>query len=113
MNNKASKRNLTAAVGAALAGSLILAGTAQGFENPFSIKQLDSGYMQVAATEGSCGGNKAKEGSCGENKKMKEGSCGESGKAKEGSCGGDKAMKSETKVMEAKCGEAKCGANKR
>ncbi|MEJ2393180.1 MAG: hypothetical protein P8045_03675 [Candidatus Thiodiazotropha sp.] len=113
MSDKTSKRNLTAAVGAALAGSLILAGTAQGFENPFSIKQLESGYMQVAGNEGSCGGNKAKEGNCGESKKMKEGSCGESGKAKEGSCGGNKAMHSETKVKEAKCGEAKCGANKR
>lgn len=113
MTDKTTNRNLAAAVGAALAGSMILAGTAHGLENPFSVKQLESGYMQVAAKEGSCGGNKVKEGSCGENTKAKEGGCGENAKAKEGSCGGNKAMHSETKVKEAKCGEAKCGANKR
>ncbi len=97
MSDKTSKRSLTAAVGAALAGSLMLAGGVQGFENTFSVKQLEGGYMQLAAKEGSCGGNK-----------MKEGSCGENAKAKEGSCGGDKAMPAETKMK-----EAKCGANKK
>jgi uncharacterized low-complexity protein len=111
MTKKSSKRNLAVAVGAALAGSMALAGHTQAFENPFSVKQLDGGYMQLAAKEGSCGASKAKEGNCGENVKVKEGSCGEN-KAKEGSCGENKAKSAEAKVKEAKCGEAKCGANK-
>jgi uncharacterized low-complexity protein len=101
MTDKTSKRKLAVAAGAALAGSMILAGGAQSFETPFSVKQLKSGYMQVSA----------KEGSCGENMTMEEG--GETDtKAKEGSCGGNKAMPVENKIKEAKCGEAKCGANK-
>lgn len=113
MSPKMNKRNLALAFGTVLAGSMALAGQSQAFDNPFSVKQLDGGYMQLAAKEGSCGGNKAaKEGSCGENTKAKEGSCGES-KTKEGSCGENKAMQHDTKVVkEAKCGEAKCGANK-
>ncbi len=113
MTNKSSKRNLVVAVGAALAGTMALAGYSQAFENPFSVKQLDGGYMQLAAKEGSCGADKkVKEGNCGENTKVKEGSCGES-KAKEGSCGENKAMPVEPKVKEGNCGEAKCGANKK
>jgi uncharacterized low-complexity protein len=120
MSDNTNKRSLVAAVGAALAGSMILAGHAQAFEKSFSVKQLDAGYMQLAMKEGSCGGNKSKEGSCGGNKskegscggdKAKEGSCGGS-KAKEGSCGGDKAGSSEGKSAEGKCGEGKCGAGK-
>ena len=112
MSQKMNKRNLAVAFGAALAGSMALAGQSQAFENPFSVKQLDAGYMQLAAKEAACGSDKkAKEGSCGESSKMKEGSCGEN-KAKEGSCGENKAMQHEVKVKEAKCGEAKCGANK-
>jgi uncharacterized low-complexity protein len=110
MSDNTNKRSLVAAVGAALAGSMILAGHAQAFEKSFSVKQLDAGYMQLAMKEGSCGGDKAKEGSCGGDK-AKEGSCGGS-KAKEGSCGGDKAGSSEGKSAEGKCGEGKCGAGK-
>ncbi len=103
MAEKHTHRNLAAALGAALAGSVILIGTSQAMENPFSVKQLDSGYLQLAAKEGNCGESaKAKEGNCGENQS----------KAKEGNCGADKAAPHGTKVKEGNCGEAKCGANK-
>jgi uncharacterized low-complexity protein len=104
MSDKTIKRNLATAVGAALAGSMILAGNAQGFGNLFSVKQLDSGYMQVAAKEGSCGGNKAKEGSCGESAKVKEGSCGENKSQMRDGSSGDMAMPAASKMKEAKCG---------
>jgi len=104
MSVKNTHRNLAAALGAALAGSVMLAGQAQALDNPFSVKQLDSGYLQLAA----------KEGNCGESAKVKEGNCGEDkSKAKEGNCGGDKAAPPVTKVKEGNCGEAKCGANKK
>ena len=118
MSNQTTKRNLTTAIGAALASSFAL-GNATSAENPFSLQELQGGYMQVAMQEGSCGGAKGKEGSCGSEKqsmegrcggdKAKEGSCG-GDKAKEGSCGGDKA--STPKAAEGKCGEGKCGGNK-
>ena len=104
MSDNKSKLNLAAAVGAALAGSMIMAGPAQAFENPFSLQQLDGGYMQVAMNEGKCGGDKAMstEGKCGADKAM----------STEGKCGADKAMSTEGKMKEGKCGEAKCGGNK-
>ncbi len=115
MSVKNTHRNLAAALGAALAGSVMLAGQAQALDNPFSVKQLDSGYLQLAAKEGNCGESaKVKEGNCGESTKVKEGNCGEDkSKAKEGNCGGDKAAPPVTKVKEGNCGEAKCGANKK
>lgn len=107
MSDKTTKRNLATAVGAALAGSVILAGNAQGFGNLFSVKQLDSGYMQVAAKEGSCGGNKLKEGIRGESVKVKEGSCGENKTPMREESRDDMAMPAASKVK-----EVKCGANK-
>ena len=104
-----------AALGLAMAGTLT-AGTAGASENPFALSELDSGYMQLAASdkagEGKCGGDmKAKEGKCGGDTKAKEGKCGEGKcggdmKAKEGKCGGD------MKAKEGKCGEGKCGGSK-
>ncbi len=103
MTDKHIHRNLAAALGAALAGSVMLAGQAQALENPFAVKQLETGYLQLAA----------KEGNCGESAKVKEGNCGENqSKAKEGNCG-DKAAPPVTKTKEGNCGEAKCGANKK
>ncbi len=107
------------AVGAALAGSFALTGTAsadtleQGADNPFQITALSAGYMlgghkggEGSCGEGSCGGHKDKdkdgEGSCGGDKEG-EGSCG-GDKEGEGSCGGDK-------DSEGKCGEGSCGGS--
>jgi len=73
---------VTAAVGVAFVSSVAASTTVAADENPFSSAELDAGY-QLA-------GEKGKEGKCGEGKcggdKGKEGSCGEKGK--EGSCGG-------------------------
>ncbi len=92
MSKKITNTTLACAVGAALAGSLAM-GSASAAENPFSMTQLDSGYMQLAGShEGKCG-----EGKCGGGDKKSEAKCGE------GKCGGDK-------KSEAKCGEGKCGS---
>ncbi|MGD2119375.1 MAG: low-complexity protein [Chromatiales bacterium] len=111
MSNKTFKKPLVAAIGAAVVGTLA-AGTAIAADNPFGLKQLDSGYMQTAM-EGKCG-----EGKCGSKmKKEAEGKCGEGkcgskmkkeaeGKCGEGKCGG------KPKAKEGKCGEGKCGGSK-
>jgi uncharacterized low-complexity protein len=111
------------AVGAALAGSFALSGAvnaADTAESPFSISNLEVGYM-LGEGEGSCGGDKGDkgdkkgegscgEGSCGESKDKKgEGSCGE------GSCGEDHEKEGEgscgEKDGEGKCGEGSCGGS--
>ena len=109
MTNNTKMKPLAFALGAALVGGVAGMGTTSA-ESLFSMGELSSGYMQLAegsCGEGKCGGDdKAKEGSCGEDK-SKEGSCGEGkcggeDKAKEGSCG-------EGKSKEGSCGEGKCG----
>ena len=121
------------AVGAALAGSFAISGTvnaADTAESPFSISNLEIGYM-LGGHEGKCGGDKKDkdkkgegscgEGSCGEDKKG-EGSCGEGscggdkkgeGSCGEGSCGGDKEGEGSCgeKDGEGKCGEGSCGGS--
>ena len=96
MSEKKVVKPVALAVGAALASSFALAGTANadGISNPFSMSTLSVGYM-LGEGEGSCG-----EGSCGEGKdKDGEGSCGE------GSCG----AKDKDKKGEGSCGEGSCG----
>ena len=108
MSEKKVVKPVALAVGAALAGTFALAGTATAeTENPFAMSSLEAGYMLGA--EGGCGGDKEKggegscgEGSCGEDKKKEkggEGSCGE------GSCGGEK------EDAEGSCGEGSCGGS--
>ena len=82
-----NKKPVAAAIGAALAGGLVLTGSA------FAMQPLAQGYMLATA---SVAADKAAEGSCGADK------------AKEGSCGGDKAKAK----AEGKCGEGKCGMDK-
>ena len=104
------------AVGAALAGSFAISGAvnaADTAESPFSISNLEVGYM-LGEHEGSCGGDKGAEGACGE--KDAEGSCGE--KDGEGSCGEKGAEgtcgeggKEGDKEGEGKCGEGSCGGS--
>ncbi len=86
-----NKKPVALAVSTALAGGLLLAGSA------FASTHLSQGYqlgtdglVDAKAAEGSCGGSKPTEGSCGGSKPT------------EGKCGGDKAA-------EGKCGEGKCG----
>jgi len=94
MSNKLVKSPLSIAVSAALSVSVACIPSVNADQNPFAMKELNSGYMQFA--EGKCG-----EGKCGESK-AKEGKCGE-GKCGEGKCG-------ESKAKEGKCGEGKCGS---
>ena len=84
------KTTLTAAIGAALLGSVAVANAASAFQ----LDDLGNGYMLVGddKAEGNCGGDKGKEGKCGE-----------------GKCGGDKTDKA---AHEGKCGEGKCGGKK-
>ena len=115
MSEKKVVKPIALAVGAALASSFALAGTANAdaVDSPFSMSALNVGYM-LGEGEGSCG-----EGSCGEGKKDKEGegSCGEGscgssdkkdkegeGSCGEGSCGGEK-------EGEGSCGEGSCGGS--
>jgi uncharacterized low-complexity protein len=119
------------AVGMALAGSFAISGVvnaADTAESPFSISNLEVGYM-LGEGEGSCGAEKDKkaEGSCGEKEgegscgeKDAEGSCGEAGeKEGEGSCGekdaegscGEAGEKDGEKDGEGKCGEGSCGGS--
>lgn len=95
MSEKKVVKPVALAVGAALASSFALAGTAHadGISNPFSMSTLSVGYM-LGEGEGSCG-----EGSCGEGEdKDGEGACGE------GSCGAK-----DDKKGEGACGEGSCG----
>ena len=104
-----TKTPLALAIGTAFVASLAASGIANAApnsSNPFSMSELNSGYMQVADShmqEGKCGGDKTtKEGKCG------EGKCGGAKKeSMEGKCGGDKGTK------EGKCGEGKCGGAKK
>lgn len=139
MFDKKVARPVALAVGAALAGSFAIAGTANAETgaSPFAMSALSAGYM-LGAGEGGCGadkqahagdahakGAKGAEGSCGGDEakgemdaKGAEGSCGgdkakdEMGdKGAEGSCGGDKESMPEDKGAEGKCGEGKCGGD--
>jgi uncharacterized low-complexity protein len=117
MAEKQVGKPVALAVGAALAGSFAVTGTANAETgvSPFSMTTLSAGYL-LGLAEGGCGGDKeAKEteGSCGEGKcggdkeggaTDAEGSCG-GDKEAEGSCGGDK-------EAEAKDAEGSCGGDK-
>lgn len=73
---------VAAIVGAALVGSLSAVNLASAADNPFALKSLDSGYMQLAGaeTDKGTGEGKCGEGKCG-SKSGGEGKCGE------GKCG--------------------------
>jgi uncharacterized low-complexity protein len=86
MSNQISKKPVAIAMGAALTGGLLVAGSVNAAANPFGLSELGSGYMQVAEAQ------------CGAKPKVTE----------EGKCGGAKPA---AMPAEGKCGEAKCGAN--
>ena len=123
MAQKQVAKPVALAVGAALAGTFAVTGTAIADTgvSPFSMTTLSAGYL-LGLAEGAGGGDKeAKEteGSCGEGKcggdkegeaNEAEGSCGgdkEGAKEAEGSCGGDKEG---AKEAEGSCGGDKEGA---
>jgi uncharacterized low-complexity protein len=126
-DSKNSIKPISAAIGAAFVSSIAV-GAATAADNPFSLSDLDAGYMVAGGDkgeegkcgEGKCGGDKGEEGKCGEDKgkegkcgedKGKEGKCGED-KGEEGKCGEDKGEEGkcgEDKGEEGKCGEGKCG----
>ena len=115
MSEKKVAKPIALAVGAALASSFALAGTANAdaIDSPFSMSTLNVGYMlgegEGSCGEGSCGADdegKGEEGSCG------EGSCGASDeKEGEGSCGEGSCGASEDKEGEGSCGEGSCGGS--
>ena len=118
MSEKKISKPVALAVGAALASSFAISGTASAdsIESPFALSSLNVGYMLVNG-EGSCGGGEkgegegaCGEGSCGGDKEGEgEGACGEGScggdKEGEGSCGGDK------EDAEGACGEGSCGGS--
>ncbi|MBP1150452.1 MULTISPECIES: HvfA family oxazolone/thioamide-modified RiPP metallophore [unclassified Methylocaldum] len=92
-----SKRVLKTVMGAAVVTSL--SAVANASENPFGIKDLDSGYLQVAEA-----GKEQKEMVCG------EGKCGgQMMKSQEMNCG---AMKKQSQEQEKKAMEGKCAGMK-
>ena len=120
MADKKVIKPVALAVGAVLAGSFAISGAvnaADTAESPFSIANLEVGYM-LGDGEGSCGEKDKVEGSCGEKDKV-EGSCGEKDNV-EGSCGekddvegscGEAGEKEGEKDGEGKCGEGSCGGS--
>ncbi len=81
-------------------------------DNPFTLTELSSGYMNMAEADSDKKGSmKMKDGACG------EGKCGSSmmksneDKMVEGKCAGNKPVPAPKKPMEGKCGEGKCGSS--
>lgn len=113
---KSNKTPLAIAIGSTLVSGLtstaIQAETTLNIdENPFSMAELSTGYMQTAAEDGS---DKMKDGSCGEGKCGSAMQKGSEEKTAEGSCAGNKPMPAASqsdKNKEAKCGEGKCGTS--
>ncbi len=93
-----SKKTLSTVLGVAVAGSL--SGIAVAGENPFALKELSSGYVQVAEA-----GKDSKEMVCG------EGKCGgQKMNSPEMNCGAMMQQAKKTPEQEAKAMEGKCAA---
>ncbi len=97
--SKNENKSLATIIGATLVGSLSAA-AAHATENPFALKEMSSGYAQVAEAA-----KEQKESTCG------EGKCGaEMMKKPEMKCGAG--MKTEQKAQEQKAMEGKCAGMK-
>lgn len=97
---KHDKKTLATIIGASFVTSLS-AGAVNAAENPFALKDLANGYMQVAEA-----GKEKKEGACG------EGKCGaQMMKSPEMKCGAG--MKKEEKPQDQKAMEGKCAGMKK
>jgi uncharacterized low-complexity protein len=95
---KIRKSPLAVAMGAAVISS-VAANVANAEANPFAMKELASGYMQVAEA------GKSGEMKCGANMGGMT-----KPKAAEGNCAGKKKAEAEAKAVDGKCGVGKCGA---
>lgn len=69
MSSSLAIKPIVAAMGTALASSMLLAGDADATDNPFGLIEFDGGYMQTAQAnvegrcgEGKCGGDPSAEG---------------------------------------------------
>ena len=98
-----SVKPVAMAVGAAVAGSLMLTQAASAAGNPFSMTELQGGYM-TSVFSSSPDAEKGEEGKCGAGKCGGDASKGHEGKCGAGKCGGDM-----NKGHEGKCGAGKCG----
>ncbi|MGR8948613.1 MAG: HvfA family oxazolone/thioamide-modified RiPP metallophore, partial [Gammaproteobacteria bacterium] len=81
MAKKPSLKPVSAALGTTFAVTLAASPLVNAEQNPFSLTNLESGYMVAGDHEGKCG-----EGKCGGDKEA-EGKCG-GDKEAEGKCGG-------------------------
>lgn len=93
-----SKKNISGIVGVAIVGSLV--GSVNAAENPFAVKELGNGYMQVAEAgkdskdmvcgEGKCGGQKMQSAgmNCGAMMNGAKNDPAQQSKAMEGKCAG-------------------------
>ncbi len=114
---KLHKSPLAIAIGSTLVSGLTSTAiqaetTLNSEENPFSITELATGYMQTA--EADSGSDKMKDGACGEGKCGGAMQKGAEEKTAEGKCAGNKPMpvaNESDKSKEGKCGEGKCGGN--
>lgn len=110
---KAQNKTLALVLGGAFAASIAAAPVVSAAENPFALKSLSSGYMVAEHHEGEkMKDGKCGTGKCGAEKKKSEASCGaEKAKAKDGSCGAEK--KAEGSCGAEKGKEGSCGAEKK
>jgi len=97
---KMNKSPLAAAMGAAVISTL--SATANAEANPFGMTELNSGYMQVAAGEMSCGANMGGMDKSGMNPPQN--------KTAEGACAGNKSATAT--AAQAKAAEKKCAGYK-
>ncbi len=100
MSKSTLNKPVALAIGAAFASSLAVTSVAAAA----TFALAAPGQAQVLAAEDSGGGDKGKEGACG------EGKCGGDMKGKGAAGGGDKG-KGKDKGKEGACGEGKCGGD--
>jgi uncharacterized low-complexity protein len=122
MQNKT--RNISTLIASAVLSTVGIAGVAHAADtSPFAVKPLAQGYLVAQADtgsklkdgkcgEGKCGANKkktekAKDGTCGADKKAADGKCGADKKAAEGACGADKKSDADAKHKDGSCGATK------
>ncbi len=107
---KAQNKTMAVIVGGAFAATLAMSPVVHADQNPFAAKSLSNGY-QVAD-----GGEKMKDGKCGEGKcgsskkKAKEGKCGAE-RGKEGKCSSDKSKEGSCSSDKSK--EGSCSSDKK
>ena len=105
MSKKHIRSAIATAIGASFLAAAAIAPVANAAENPFALKQLDSGYK--VAEKGSCG-----KGSCGAKSgkdKKGKGSCGAKDKSGKGNCSA-KTENGDKKGKKGSCGKGSCAS---